>query len=59
MDDKQIFVDDSCPIRYDDGRNPWRIVDEFAFYYASNAIVFSCNNLLFLVIAPMISFLTE
>lgn len=55
----EILVDDSCPIRYDDGRNPWRIVDEFAFYYSSNAIVFPRNNLVFLVIAPMIFFLTE
>ncbi|CAF0818567.1 unnamed protein product [Rotaria sordida] len=28
-------IHDDCPIRYDDGRNPWQIVDEFLFYYAS------------------------
>ncbi|CAF4547228.1 unnamed protein product [Rotaria sp. Silwood2] len=28
-------IHDDCPIRYDDGRNPWQVVDEFLFYYAS------------------------
>jgi hypothetical protein len=27
--------DDDCPIRYDDGRNPWQVIDEFLFFYAS------------------------
>ena len=30
-----LNIDDDCPIRYDDGRNPWRPIDEFLFYYAT------------------------
>jgi hypothetical protein len=28
-------IHDNCPIRYDDGRNPYLEIDEFQFYYAS------------------------
>jgi hypothetical protein len=50
------LLDDNCPIRYDDGRNPWQIIDELLFYYASNAIVFTPNYLIILVILKLIFF---
>ncbi|CAF2220699.1 unnamed protein product [Rotaria magnacalcarata] len=43
-------IHDDCPIRYDDGRNPWQLIDEFLFYYASGSIVFPSYYLIISVI---------
>ncbi|CAF4021978.1 unnamed protein product, partial [Adineta steineri] len=37
--DEAERIHDDCPIRYDDGRNPWQVVDEFIFYYATGSII--------------------
>ena len=43
-------IHDNCPIRYDDGRNPFLEVDEYQFYYANADRNFMNSFLLFLTL---------
>jgi hypothetical protein len=48
------FVDDNCPMRYDDGRNPYLEIEDFQFYYADGISKYR-NNAIILNICLLIS----
>lgn len=43
-------LDDNCPIRYDDGRNPYLEIEDFQFYYASCSLFYPNFNTFLLII---------
>ena len=45
-----MFLDDNCPIRYDDGQNPYLEIEDFQFYYAHSTRQSSLFNYHHLII---------